>query len=522
MSWRNLRIAAKLATAFGAVMLLMSALTLFMFMKLAQLNRHTDELSKSWLARVQRVGELRGLLDRLRSAELQHAMVVSNDDKARAESQIRSLRSELAKVARDIELDLIAPEERATFQALTGRIAAYGKAADHVLELSNAVETRFTEARKYSGTEAAAEFARVEEPVTRLVALSMEGAQQASRRASEKYRAAVRMSLLGFVLATALLLGCAWAISRSVAQPAKRLVSVVRQIASGDLTVNLSRSRSDEMGQIETELSAMRDALSRIVLDVKRATDNVATASMQIAIGNQDLSIRTEQASSSLQVTASSVEELTATVRQAAEVAAQANSLAAQASGVASRGGIAVCRVVETMGDIRSDSRRIADIVSVIDAIAFQTKILALNAAVEAARAGDKGRGFAVVADEVQALAQRSASAAKEIGELIVTSVQKVEAGAAFVRDAGETMAEIVANVGKVGLMIDEISGTASQQSAGMADVSESVCRLDRMTQQNAALVEEAAAAADSLKEQARELAFAVGVFRVSEESATV
>jgi methyl-accepting chemotaxis protein len=260
----------------------------------------------------------------------------------------------------------------------------------------------------------------------------------------------------------------------------------------------------------------MRDALTRSLLQVRHVVDSISTASTQIASGNQDLSARTEHTAGNLEETAASMEELTATVRQSAESAAQANQLAASAGDVARRGGAVVAQVVTTMEEINEGAKRIADITGIIDGIAFQTNILALNAAVEAARAGEQGRGFAVVATEVRNLAQRSADSAREIKVLIGLSVDRVEVGARLVEEAGATMSEIVASVQRVSDIVNEISAAATEQSAGIGQVNVAVTQLDQMTQQNAALVEESTAAAESLKEQALRLSGVVGAFRLN------
>jgi len=261
----------------------------------------------------------------------------------------------------------------------------------------------------------------------------------------------------------------------------------------------------------------MNESLSRMVQKVRQTTNSIATASAEIATGNHDLSVRTEQTSSNLQATASAMEQLTGNVQHSADNARQASQLATSASGVAQKGGSVVEQVVHTMNEINGSSKKIADIIGVIDGIAFQTNILALNAAVEAARAGEQGRGFAVVAGEVRSLAQRSAEAAKEIKSLIENSVEKVEFGSQLVTDAGKTMNEIVNSVRRVADVIGEITAAANEQSAGIAQINNSVANLDQMTQQNAALVEESAAAAQSLREQADQLAEAVSVFRVED-----
>jgi methyl-accepting chemotaxis protein len=305
---------------------------------------------------------------------------------------------------------------------------------------------------------------------------------------------------------------------RSICAPVEQATLLARRIADGDLSHDDLRAEGrDETARLLQSLLDMQASLAHIVSQVKASTDSISTASTEIAHGNADLSARTEQTASSLQQTASSMMQLTGTVKQSAEAAGQANQLASSASAVASRGGDVVSQVVSTMDEISASSKKIADIIGVIDGIAFQTNILALNAAVEAARAGEQGRGFAVVASEVRSLAQRSAEAAKEIKALIGTSVDKVETGSKLVQDAGTTMNEIVASVQRVSDIIGEITAAASEQSDGIGQVNGAVTQLDQMTQQNAALVEQSAAAAQSLKEQAHKLAGVVGTFRLHE-----
>ena len=303
---------------------------------------------------------------------------------------------------------------------------------------------------------------------------------------------------------------------RSIVRPMNSLVDIARRIGEGDLDVQVPQQRHDEIGAVMASLTGMRDALRGIVGQVRQSAESIQVASSEVASGNLDLSQRTEQAASHLQQTASSLEHLTGHVRQSADAAAQANQLAASASAVAQRGGAVVSQVVRTMDEINGSSKRIADIIGTIDGIAFQTNILALNAAVEAARAGEQGRGFAVVAGEVRSLAQRSAEAAREIKILIGASVERVETGARLVQDAGATMSEIVVSVQRVTDVIGEITAAASEQSRGIGQVNGAVTSLDQMTQQNAALVEQSAAAAESLRDQAAKLSQAMQVFKLS------
>ena len=350
---------------------------------------------------------------------------------------------------------------------------------------------------------------------SRRLAAEMEVDNQAAHRSAS-------ISLLVMLLAT-LALGSVlvtWLI-RGITRPLKQAIGIAKTVAAGDLRQSMDGEetmRRDEVGELLAALRQMSGNLAGIVGRVRAGTDTIATASAEIATGNLDLSSRTEQQASSLEETASSMVELTSTVRQNNENAGQARELAHTASQVAERGGATVSEVVATMGAINESSRKIVDIIGVIDGIAFQTNILALNAAVEAARAGEQGRGFAVVASEVRNLAQRSAAAAREIKELIGTSVERVEAGSRLVGQAGVTMSEVVASVERVNAIIGEIALASGEQRDGIEQISMAISQMDSVTQQNAALVEQAAAAADSLQQQAQSLTEAVSIFKLQEE----
>jgi methyl-accepting chemotaxis protein len=310
-------------------------------------------------------------------------------------------------------------------------------------------------------------------------------------------------------------------ITRKITLPLQRAGRITETIASGDLTLVLEENSHDEAGQLVHSLNAMQTKLAASVAEIKQSAGIIAVASQEIASGNADLSVRTESQASSLEETASTMEELTSTVKQNAENAHQANQLVLSASDYAVKGGKVVGDVVQTMGSIKQSSSKIVDIIGVIDGIAFQTNILALNAAVEAARAGEQGRGFAVVASEVRNLAQRSASAAKEIKVLISDSVSKVDAGGKLVDEAGATMSEIVTSVKHVADIMGEITAASREQSTGIAAVNHAITQIDEMTQQNAALVEQAAAAAESLQQQATILARVVGIFKIDNNVAS-
>ena len=352
-----------------------------------------------------------------------------------------------------------------------------------------------------------------------LIKLQLQVGQQEfqhSQQAYEQFRLMVFL-LLALGAGAAALVG--WWLVRSITQPLEHAVRVAQAVAEGDLTQHITVHGNDETGRLLASLAAMNDSLSAIVGGVRVATDTIATASGQIAAGNLDLSARTEQQASSLEETASSMEELTSTVRQNADNAQQANQLAAAASAVATRGGATVVSVVQKMGAIHASSQKISDIIGVIDSIAFQTNILALNAAVEAARAGEQGRGFAVVATEVRNLAQRSASAAREIKDLINDSVAHVSDGSKLADEAGTTMEEVVTAVQRVRDIIDEIATASREQSSGIEQVNEAITQMDDVTQQNASLVEQAAAAAASMQEQSAGLSRAVSVFRTGRQA---
>ncbi|GKS73399.1 MCP four helix bundle domain-containing protein [Acidovorax sp. SUPP950] len=414
-----------------------------------------------------------------------------------------------------IEKMLDSDAERALFAQIGENRKAYLSTRDEVSRLkkegnAEATARAFTERYEPASANLQKTMARMAD----LQRSELDAAGERIRAASQAATGLLTALCVGSLLLAALL---AWRLTVSITRPLAEARQVAEQIAAMDLTgQDHGRHATDETGLLLRALASMRGALEGSLMEVRNVADSIATATREIATGNADLSQRTEQTASNLQETASSMEELTATVRQSADSAATANKLATSAAEVAARGGQVVTQVVSTMDEINQSSRQISDIIGVIDGIAFQTNILALNAAVEAARAGEQGRGFAVVASEVRSLAGRSADAAKEIKALIGNSVEKVAAGSRLVQDAGTTMEEIVSSVQRVSDIIGEITAATSEQSDGIRQVNTAVNQLDQMTQQNAALVEESAAAAESLNDQASRLAATVARFRLN------
>jgi methyl-accepting chemotaxis protein len=353
---------------------------------------------------------------------------------------------------------------------------------------------------------------------TEAVALLRQVLQDQATQASRLAYGMLALLVVGVCAAFALAL----VFVRSITGPVRQAVGLAQAVAAGDLTTRVDAQGSNEISRMMRSLTEMQERLAVVVHQVRAGSHQVATASTQIAMGNHDLAARTESQASALEQTAASMEQLNSTVQQNADNARQANTLAHNASSVAAKGGEVVAQVVETMKGINDSSRKIADIIQVIDSIAFQTNILALNAAVEAARAGEQGKGFAVVAGEVRSLAQRSAEAAKEIKQLITASVERVEQGTAQADEAGTTMVDVVNAIRRVTDLMSQISTASQEQSMGVAQVGEAVTQLDQVTQQNAALVEEMASAADSLKMQAQDLVTGVDVFRLEAAQATL
>ena len=409
---------------------------------------------------------------------------------------------------------ILTTEEAALAKTKGEQHVQYVESLNRTLQLASAGD--FEAAALNASTDAAPKFSALRETVFTLLDLQGTAAAQEYATAQGHYENIFMTSVVVMILGVSLAIIVGFLLIRAIVGPLNEAIAVANAVAAGDLTSRIEANSTNETGRLLQALRTMNDNLADLVGKVRTGTDSITTASSEIASGNSDLSQRTEEQASSLEETASSMEELTSTVRQNADNARQANQLAAGASEVAVKGGAVVGQVVQTMSSINESSKKIVDIISVIDGIAFQTNILALNAAVEAARAGEQGRGFAVVATEVRTLAQRSAAAAKEIKELISDSVSKVEDGTRLVDEAGSTMDEIVSAVKRVTDIMAEISAASQEQSSGIEQVNQAVTQMDEVTQQNAALVEEAAAAAESMQEQAQTLTQAVSTFKLS------
>ena len=510
----RLRVAPRLALAFGLILSVMSVAAGIGMWRLDKLQDIANDLGGVSSQRALLARELHAIvtISSFRAETLlqvdEPAFVARvNADRKATSARSETVRKQLEQLADD-------DETKQLFTKIDDAGSVFRKVRDAMVKRKAAGE-------KIDGDEisgklrpAADAYAQAVDKLAELQARRVEEARVAAQ-ASE--RNGITMLALGMGVGLVLSVLCAWVLARSIVRPLSDASRLAERVSAGDLTAGAKPAAAghDEVHALVGDLSAMRGKLAELVSSVQSVSNSITTGTTEIAAGNNDLSARTEQSAANLQQTASSMDELTATVRQSAESARLASQLAGSASSVATRGGEVVASVVSTMDDIAGSSRKVADIIGVIDGIAFQTNILALNAAVEAARAGEQGRGFAVVASEVRSLAQRSAQAAREIKGLIGESVGRVESGSKLVGEAGATMNEIVASVQKVRDIIAEISVAAEKQSEGIAQVNDAIVQLDHMTQQNAALAEQSTAATHSLKHQADTLSHAVGSFRL-------
>lgn len=518
MNWiRNLKIGPRLLAGFGAVLTLLALIGVIGVIEIKRVNFNANELGTNWLPSVRALGNITAELNEVRRVSLrilleaeagQRDEQIHRHDSARQEGVPKAFRAyeQLISSAEEQQLWKDVQRDWEAYLAFDAKVIALAQSGDPAAK---------AQASALAIGEAGAAFLKTQASLEKSVQLNEQGAAGATAQSARDYEMALTLISIGEAIALSLGLIIALAIARSIKEPINRALKVAQTVAEGDLTQKITASGKDEPADLLRALGHMNDRLVDIVGQVRLSSDSIATGSAEIAMGNADLSQRTEQQASNLEETAASMEELNSTVKTNADTAQQANRLASEATHAAEEGGAVVGRVVATMQDISESSKKISDIISVIDGIAFQTNILALNAAVEAARAGEQGRGFAVVASEVRSLASRSAEAAKEIKSLINASVEKVDSGTALVDEAGHSMEGIVSQVKRVSALINEISNASMEQSSGISQVGDAVNQLDQVTQQNAALVEESAAAADSLKAQSQRLAELVAVFKI-------
>jgi methyl-accepting chemotaxis protein-1 (serine sensor receptor) len=527
MNINNLGIRARITAGLALILLLAVLSAAYALYRNVDAKFEATQVSTSWIPAIENLGHMKGFL-------AEHYLAVSDrmagHDTSEAgafDKKLQDIESALNK-ATDIYaatlLDYLpddpqGPIEKGLYQDYQAKRDAYFAAAKRGIEsvkVAAGDTEKLSAASNEFGVGGSARFSGSYAAMEEILKFNLQGTAKSADKVKGIVVQTETTTLVTLFVIIVIGLGLIWLIPGSVIVPVNEAVSIAQSIADGDLTHVVQVNRKDELGKLLTSLETMRAKLSGVVANVRGGSEGVATASAEIAQGNNDLSARTEQQASALEETAASMEELNSTVKQNADAARQANQLASKASEVAIQGGEVVGQVVATMKGINEASRKISDIISVIDGIAFQTNILALNAAVEAARAGEQGRGFAVVASEVRSLAGRSAEAAREIKTLINTSVERVEQGTVLVDKAGGTMTEVVTSIRRVTDIMGEISAASDEQAAGVAQVGEAVQSMDQVTQQNAALVEQMAAAASSLKGQAQELVQVVATFKLS------
>jgi methyl-accepting chemotaxis protein len=522
MKFKNMKIGTRLALGFGGalvLLMLVGGTALHNMSRIADRVTHITEVSDT---KLKLLNDFQAAVSKRAIAARNLALVSDPQVQEKDIALVKTTQVEIDEAIKNLTAALknqgtVTAEEQQFFDHVLATEAEYLKVATRVVELATTQKT--TEAATLIHhdcnpklMELFAQATAFKDYLTLEVKTDVEASQEVMHQAQWMILLLSGGALIAGVLSS-------WWLTRSITKPLKQALDLAEQVAQGDLTSRIDTTSGDESGQLLKALQEMNDNLTGVVTKVRLTSNGVANASSEIAIGNLDLSQRTEQQASALEETAASMEQLGSTVRQNADNARQANQLAMGASTVAIKGGEVVSQVVTTMKGINDSSKKIADIISVIDGIAFQTNILALNAAVEAARAGEQGRGFAVVASEVRSLAQRSAEAAKEIKGLIGASVERVEQGTTLVDQAGVTMTEIVTAIKRVTDIMGEISAASTEQSAGVAQVGEAISQMDKATQQNAALVEESAAAAEGLKAQAQQMVQAVAVFKLSAQT---
>jgi methyl-accepting chemotaxis protein len=519
MDLKNIKLVTKLMVGFAIVLVLAAGQSLFAVYGTTQLSQNSSEIANEWLPGTYYNGTLGTHISRMRTLQFQFVGSFSQTDRLTLENALTDEIAIAAEALKSYAKLSHGGPEAAHFEAVQKHWTSLNEQHKTIMDLAR--QRRDEEALDLIRGDSRASYMALMQELAKLSDIAKAGATKA-RDTSAMLQSIVFYGNL-IALAITILLGVfiARSLCRSISGGVNYAAHIATKVAQGDLTTRIVPNTRDEVGLLLLSIRDMQTALIQVVGQVRNGAVTVSNASSEIALGNQDLSSRTESQASSLEQTASSMEELSSTIQQNAENARQANQLAQTAQTVALKGGEVVAEVVDTMKGINDSSRKIADIISVIDGIAFQTNILALNAAVEAARAGEQGRGFAVVAGEVRSLAGRSAEAAKQIKGLIDTSVTRVEQGSKLVDHAGTTMHEVVTAIRRVNDIIGEISAASSDQSSGVRQVSEAVNNMDRTTQQNAALVEEMAAAAASLKNEAEELVESVAVFKMGTSDAS-
>ncbi|MBC3872439.1 methyl-accepting chemotaxis protein [Undibacterium flavidum] len=513
----DLRIATKLILGFIAVLLLTCFLGIFSIVQLTSLNRATDEIGNDLMpSSISGMG-MKESVSRMRSQEAQLATAENAEEVKKYHDRTNEAIEAFRKNHTAFLKNADTPDDKKALDELLTAFNDYALISNKIANLAK--ESKTQEAVALLRTESSSSNKKMRGMLDKIVDAQIVAGQKAANNSHELFLTARKMIIIAILISIAIGFFMAIWLAKIVSTPLKSAVDLAQSIAAGDLTRNVEPESTCETGQLIRALGEMNTSLLTVVSEVRAGTEQINGAATEIASGNLDLSSRTEEQASSLEETASSMEEITATVKHNSENARQANVLSQTATSIAEKGGSVVSEVVSTMTSINESSKKIVDIISVIDGIAFQTNILALNAAVEAARAGEQGRGFAVVASEVRSLAQRSASAAKEIKELINDSVEKVGQGTRLVDSAGTTMQEVVESVKRVSDIISEITAAGQEQSSGIDQINQAIMQMDSVTQQNTALVEEAAAASATLQEQAANLVQVVSVFKIDQTS---